>query len=267
MKFLQKSVALLAINTLILPGLLSGAVARVVAEDPDGAEITRAGTSMSIAGGDLLMEGDVLLSNSSTLVVSICDGALVTIYPDSEVVVSSLSEEMAVIDLVKGEILGDTISGCAVSIANKAGTADISNGVFGVLMDQTGDGWTLQVRNLNGEVSFTGSPSMDSGNVTASIVEADGLFPIPQSSELTLRGTYNPDDESFVLVPGGAALSGLPDEAAENMIIVSENHNTIRQQGGGAPAGEQSDEGGAPASMPDIIEIPFDDIDTASDKG
>ena len=261
MKSLKLSVVLPVLLSLMATSILSAGTAMVVAEDPDGAQITRGGASIMVSGGDVLMEGDVLSSNAATVVVSICDGALVTIYPDSEVAVSSLAADVAVLNLVKGELLGDTISGCEVSIANAAGSADISNGVYGVLMNQTGDGWTLQVRNLNGEVSFTGAPGLDTGNVTASIIEAGQTFQVPAGEELIVRGIYNMGEDIFTLVAGGAAVGGLPDAAIDNMNEVAKEHNAIREQG------PEEGETPPPPGPPSWIELPFEDIDTASDKG
>lgn len=258
MKSLKLSVVLSLITALLVPALSAASNAQVVAEDPDGGLVVRGGSTSGISSGDSLKQGDVVKSNGATLVVSICDGALVTIYPNSEVAVSSLGSDAAVLNLIKGELLGDTISGCSVSIANKAGTADISNGVYGVIMNQTGQGWTLQVRNLDGNVSFTGSPSLDTSNVTASIVNPGETTSVGAGEEITIRGTFD-DNNVFSLTAGGAVIAGLPDSAINRMSDRAKEMNAIDEDAG-------DDAEGPPPGPPEFIDLP-EQAETASDHG
>lgn len=247
MKTLKISVVLSLIVSL-LAGPVSATTAQVVAEDPDGSLVLRTGTTMMLDAGDLLQEGDQIQTRPSTVVVSICDGALVTIYPKSEVIVASLSTETAVLNLVKGELLGDTIAGCKISISNKVGTADISNGVYGVLLNQEGDSWTLQVRNLDGEVTFTGG-NLDAGAASALLESGKAVY-IPTGEQLTVIGTYNPDSRLFSAA--SVSLAPMPPEVIEEM---QEQIDEIRNLEPDGP------------TIPDLIEIPFVDVETASDKG
>lgn len=258
MKSLKISVVLSLITALLVPAVSAASSAQVVAEDPDGAVVVRGSASKAISSGSTLKQGDVVKSNGATLVVSICDGALVTIYPNSEVAVSSLASDVAVLNLIKGELLGDTISGCSVSVANKAGTADISNGVYGVIMNQTGQGWTLQVRNLDGNVSFTGSENLDTSNVTASIVNPGETTSVGAGEEITIRGTFDDNNNVFSLTSGGAVIAGLPDEAINRMSDQAKEMNAI----------DEEDEGGEgpPPGPPEFIDLP-DQAETASDHG
>ncbi len=259
MKSIKLSVVLSLITALLVPALSAASNAQVVAEDPDGGLVVRGGSTSGISSGDALKQGDVVKSNGATLVVSICDGALVTIYPNSEVAVSSLTSDVAVLNLIKGELLGDTISGCSVSIANKAGTADISNGVYGVIMNQTGQGWTLQVRNLDGNVSFTGAPSLDTSNVTASIVNPGETTSVGAGEEITIRGTFDDDNNVFSLTAGGAVVAGLPDAAINRMSDRAREMNAIDEEDDGE--GE-----GPPPGPPEFIDLP-EQAETASDHG
>ena len=249
MKILKKSV-FLSLISFFLAGSAFAATAQVVAEDPDGGLILRSGATMTLDAGDLLQEGDQIRTRTATVVVSICDGALVTIYPDSEVIVSSLSDENAVLNLIKGELLGDTIAGCKISIGNKVDTTDISNGVYGVLLNQEGDSWTLQVRNLDGEVTFTGG-NLLTGAATA-ILEAGKVVYIPEGEQLTVVGTFNPDSRFFTLADGSGTLSPIPPEIIEEM---EEQIDDLRNV-------DPIDPG-----IPDMIEIPIEDVETASDQG
>ena len=258
MKSLKISVVLSFLTAMLAPAMLiAGTNAQVVAEDPDGGLIVRAGSSSLLDTGDVLKEGDIIKTNGATVIVSICDGALVTIYPNSEVAVSSLQADVAVLNLVKGELLGDTISGCSISVGNKAGTTDISNGVYGVLLSETGQGWTLQVRNLDGNVSFTGGSNLDVTNATAAIVSPGSTLPVPAGEELILRGSYNEDTDVFTLVSAGS-LGSIPDDVADRMSEVGKEMSERR--GMDTPPE-------APVGPPDVLELPFEDIETASDKG
>ncbi len=260
MKSLKISVVLSLIAVMLAPVISAGANAQVVAEDPDGSLVVRGGSTMMLDAGDILREGDVIKTRAATVVVSICDGALVTIYPKSEVAVASLSDEVAVLNLIKGELLGDTVSGCAISVSNKVGTADISNGVYGVLLNQTGKGWTLQVRNLDGNVTFTGG-NVDTSDVTAALVESGKPVSVPAGEELTIRGSYNPNSNVFTPVGGAGALTVIPADTADEMEEGADEMDDLRPTWEGS-TGEDGD-----PEVPTLIEIPYEDIETASDKG
>lgn len=260
MKSLKLSAVLSLILTLLAPSIVVAAEAQVVAEDPDGSLVVRGGSTMMLDAGDLLREGDVIKTRSSTVVVSVCDGALVTIYPDSEVAITSLSEELAVLNLVKGELLGDTIAGCDVSIANKVGTADISNGVYGVLLNQTGKGWTLQVRNLDGSVTFTGG-NIDTTDITAALVQTGKAINIPAGQQLIISGAYNPSNNVFTPIGGAGALSIIPADVVDQMEDGADNMEDI------APEWEDSTGGDDTPVDPGLIKVPNENIETASDKG
>jgi hypothetical protein len=257
MKSLKISVVLSFLTALLAPAMLNAATsAQVVAEDPDGGLLIRSGSVSLLALGDLLKEGDVIKSNAATVVVSICDGALVTLYPNSEVAVSSLNDSAAVLNLVKGEILGDTLSGCTVSVTNKAGTTDISNGVYGLLLSESNEGWTLQVRNLDGNVNFTGGNNLDVSTATAAIVGPGSTVDVPAGDKLTVRGSYDADTNVFKLVT--SSVGGMPDDVADRMGDVGKEMSGRR---------DMDTPPDAPVGPPDVLELPFDDIETASDKG
>lgn len=260
MKLLKISVVLSLFALMLAPVIAGAAEAQVVAEDPDGSLVVRGGSTMMLDAGDLLREGDVIKTRTSTVVVSVCDGALVTIYPNSEVAVTSLSDEVAVLNLIKGELLGDTVAGCDVSIANKVGTADISNGVYGVLLNQTGKGWTLQVRNLDGNVTFTGG-NIDTTDVTAALVQTGRSISIPAGQELTISGSYNPNSNVFTPIGGAGALSVIPGNVATDMEKEADKMNDLM------PEFQDSTGDDGQPTTPNLIEVPYVDIETASDKG
>jgi len=260
MKLFKISVVLSLITTMLAPAIIAAAEAQVVAEDPDGSLLVRGGSTMMLDAGDLLREGDVIKTRTSTVVVSVCDGALVTIYPNSEVAVTSLSEEVAVLNLVKGELLGDTVAGCDVSIANKVGTADISNGVYGVLLNQTGQGWTLQVRNLDGSVTFTGG-NIDTTNITAALLQTGKAISIPAGQQLVISGSYNPSTNIFTPIGGAGAISIIPQDVVDQMQDDADKMDDL------VPGWQDSTGGDGTPVDPGLIEVPYEDIETASDKG
>ncbi len=259
MKVLRKSVAISLLISVLSFSAMGATLAQVVAEDPNGAVIVRTGSNMDLQPGNILQEGDVIKSNTATVIISICDGALVTLYPKSELMVTSLSSEVATVNLVEGELLGDSISGCAISVDNKVGRADISNGVYGVLLNETGEGWTLQVRNLDGRVTFTGGEKLDTSNMTVSLVEPGKILPIPAGEEIIVRGIYDRGSEIFTLVTGGAAIAMLPD----NTIGTMREDASIMSSIGRDDSDDDDDDGDDDI----FIEIPIEDIETASDKG
>lgn len=266
MKVLRRTVATSLLISILGCTAFGASLAQVVAEDPNGATILRSGSSLNLQPGNVLQEGDIIKSNAATVVVSICDGALVTLYPKSEMAVTSLSADVATVNLMKGELLGDTITGCSISVDNKVGRADISNGVYGVLLNETGDGWTLQVRNLDGKVTFTGGEKLDTSNMTVSLVEPGKSLPIPAGEEIIVRGIYDQTSEIFTLVTGGAAIAMLPDPTIG---IMRENAAIMSAIGrGGDDGGDGGDEFGEDENATDVfIEIPVEDVETASDKG
>jgi hypothetical protein len=276
MKSLKKSVVLSLISAILAPAALLAQGAQVVAEDPDGGVVVRGGSSMALSSGSALQAGDVVKSNEATVILSLCDGALVTVYPGSEVSLASLGEGVAVLNLTKGELLGDTTSGCAISVANVVGTADISNGVYGVVLTETGEGYTLQVRNLDGNVTFTGDDQLDISNLTASIVEPGKTLDIPAGEEMIVRGLYNSDSDIFSLVTGGAAMALMSDEVVGELRGASEYMSAVGRPDelpgkgpeDGPPGQDKAADKteGTPAEDV-IIEVPWFDVETASDKG
>lgn len=249
--------------------------AQVVHEDPDGALIVRSGTSRALAAGDMLEEADVIKSNESTVIVSLCKGSLVTIYPDSEVMFTGLQTGIVRVSIMRGEILGDSneSDGCEFSVGTLAGIIDIESGVFGVLMNESVDGWTLQVRNLDGSVTFTGDAGLDTSNLTVSLVNPGETTAIPAGDEMIVRGLYDPVTEVFSLISGGAALSIMPDETVGSM-----NEGVGVMQAVGRPDDlpareraipriEETDTPAEDKAIPKILEIPWKDIETASDRG
>ena len=272
MKLLTKSVVLSFFAALMGPALLIGqmaSVAQVVHEDPDGALAVRGGASIGLAAGDVLQEGDTLKTNSATLVITLCDGALITLYPESEVTVTSLGAKVAQLKLSRGELLGDTVSGCSIAVMSAAGSARIDNGVYGVLMNESAEGWTLQVRNLDGSVTFTGGSNLDASNVTASIVEAGKTLEVPAGEEIIVRGVYDPESQMFALTQGGAVMSLLQEETISEMREEAERGRAVGRPDG-IPGRDVIDDLDTPArdrSAPQVIELPWEDVETASDPG
>ena len=275
MKSLKISVVLSLISAFAAPVILSAQSAIVVAEDPDGGIVVRGGSSMALAAGDALSSGDMIKSNEATVVLSVCDGSLVTVYPGSELTVASVSEGQAVLSLAKGELLGDTASGCSISVANVVGTADISNGVYGVLLSESAEGWTLQVRNLDGNVTFTGDNQLDISNLTASIVEPGVTLNIPAGEEMIVRGVYDAGSDIFAIGLGGASMALIGDDTVGQMRDGAEYMSSVGRPEDFPGQGKGPQEGlekaadktkGTPAEEV-IIEVPFYDIETASDPG
>lgn len=260
MKSLSKSVVTFIFPILIAPVLLSGAVATVVYENPDGATLNRDG-GINISSGMELTQGDVLDSGDATVILSLCEGSLVTVYPNSVVTISSMTDGSVSLSLSKGEILGDASADCQISVATAVGTASVTDGVFGVLMNSMAEsGWTLQVRNLDGSVKFVGDPNLDTSNTTVSLIEPNKEIEIPSGEEVIVRGLYNETAEAFVLSEEGAAIALLGDDVSGQM-------RTAAQQMAAAAGQTGTPEAGTGEAAPVIIEIPYEDVETASDKG
>lgn len=233
---------------------------------------------MAVDTGDALQEGDLIKTNGATVIVSICDGALVTLYPGTEVTLSGLGTSVAKLNLSSGEILGDSMSGCGISVSNVVGTANISNGVYGVLLTQSGQGWTLQVRNLDGKVTFTGADSLDSSNMAISLVEAGKTIDVPVGEEVIIRGIYDSGRDVFALSTGGAAMAMISDETVGKMRDDSIQMSAVgRGQGQG---GRPEDNPARTKALPRVeqtpaaekakevlIEIPWREVETVSDPG
>jgi len=276
MKSLSKTVVMSVIAAILAPAMLvaqNSPAAQVLSEDPDGAIVVRAGSSMAVDAGDVLQDGDVIKTYGSTLIVSICDGALITVYPGTELVVSGLGTSMANLTLRSGEILGDSMAGCGISVSNVVGTANISNGVYGVVLSPSGDGWTLQVRNLDGTVTFTGADSLDSSSMAISLVEAGKTIDVPVGEEVIIRGVYDSGMDIFALSTGGAAMAMISDETVGDMRNDAIEMSAIASTGPStepmAPP-EETPQAGPPSEdelQQIVVEVPWEEVETASSKG
>jgi hypothetical protein len=256
MKAFSKSILTLLLPALAAPIMHGAMVAQVVSEAPDGAVYERGG-EYQVSAGLSLMEGDVLSTNDATVILSFADGSTLTAYPDTILYLSASGE----LTLGQGEILGDVAGGSSLSVATKVGTVQAQNGVYGVLLNESPDmGWTLQVRNLDGVVAFTGAPKLDTAGMTVSLVEPGKTLNIPAGEEVIVRGIYNESSEVFALVPGGVVMAMLDAEEAGQIREAAQQMSSAVLGDGEAAPGEGD---GAPV----IIEIPFEDIETASDKG
>lgn len=257
MKALIKTVLTFLLPVIAVPAFLQGA-AQVVSEDPDGAILVRGG-DYAVTVGLSLMEGDVIESGDSTVIVSFSDGSRLTVYPNSAVRIKGLSEDSATLDLVRGEILGDAMDDSSFTVDTVVGRASVSGGVFGILMNQMGEGWTLQVRNLDARVSFTGAPDLDTSNVTVSMLEPDEQVDIPTGEEIIVRGIYNEDEEFFALTREGAAIASIDTDTIGQLQEAAQEMSAVEIPG--PPVEVPAGDGGV------IIDIPYQDVETASEKG
>jgi len=259
MNFAKATYFLRALPLLIAPALLQAqSTAKVVYEEPDGATLLGANVVNVTAGMDL-RAGDTINTGDATVILSLCQGSLVTVYPNSEVTITSISGSRVGLSLSRGELLGDSSPSCELSVSTAVGTASISDGVFGILMNRMGDqGWTLQVRNLDGSVSFIGDPNLDTSNLTVSLLEPNKEILIPTGEEIIVRGVYNEADDSFTLTQDGV-IAVLDSDITGEMRSEAETmaSSAMEAETPPAEAGQQ----------PVIIEIPLEDVETASDKG
>lgn len=241
---------------LIAPMALQGAnVVEVVFEQPDGALYQRGGL-YNVNVGLQFMDGDVLQTNDSTVILSVCEGSLLTAYPGTEVEITSTGDGTLSLRLIKGEVLGDVSDDCRLNVATKVGTASITGGVFGVVQNLAGDqGWTMQVRNLDGTVDFIGDPKLDTSAMTVSLIEPNETISIPAGEEIIVRGVYYEATDVFALTQGGAAIASMdPADVDQLREAVQEMSSATLPEP-------------PPPADPLIIEIPYEDIETASDKG
>ncbi len=256
---IKQSLSLLLLG-LVAPVAFAMRGAQVVSEQPDGALFVRSGSSYPLAVGSMLQDGDVLETRTATVILWFCDGALLTVYPDSVLHLVNVQEGTAQFKLERGEILGDTTAACPIGVRTIIGTTDVTGGVFGVLMYQMGAiGWTQQVRNLDGQVSFTGDPKLDTSNLVVSLVTPQQPFAIPAGEEIIIRGVYNTDTEVFTITVGGATMAALTPDVVDQMQQAATQMREIV-----VPPVT------LPPTAPDVrrvIEIPYEDIEIASNKG
>ncbi|HSH09397.1 MAG TPA: hypothetical protein VK995_03360, partial [Oceanipulchritudo sp.] len=170
-------------------------------------------------------------------------------------VVSSLGSVQAELNLKSGELLGDSISGRSISVTSVVGTTNISNGVFGVLLSSSGESWTLQVRNLDGNVTFTGADGLDSSSMAVAIVDAGKSVNVPVGEEFVARGSYNAETDVFALSSGGAVIAMMSDDTTSGM---RQQADKMAAFGTTPVAGQE-----VPAEV--IIEIPWREVETASE--
>jgi hypothetical protein len=237
-------------------------IAEVVSESPDGATYLRGG-SFEVSAGMSLMAGDRIVAGDSTVVISFGNGSLLTLYPGSSIELTGATAGTIDLELLQGEILADASAVSTFTVATKAGSLSASGGVFGVLQSPgAGDDWTLQVRNLDAEVAFQGDVSLDSGDLTVSLIEPGKTVPVPAGEEVIVRGVYSESEEVFTLTDDGGSLAVIDSGTVAQLREASEQMSSAEVPGTGTTAA-----GPAPTEGTVIIEIPFQDVETASDKG
>ncbi|MFO7726600.1 MAG: FecR domain-containing protein [Oceanipulchritudo sp.] len=234
-------------------------VAQVISEQPDGATYMR-GATYQVSTGMSLMEGDRLETGSSTVILSFADGSLLTAYPGTSLELAEGSNGEVSLQLSRGEILGDASGATSFTVNTKAGTATAADGVFGLVQNETGgDNWSLQVRNLNASVDFVPDTGLNTDDVTVSLLEPGKAVSIPSGEEVVVRGVYNESANVFTLAEDGGTLMAIDSGTVAELREASEQMSSAAlPQMTGDPQGEDS---------PFIIEIPFEDVETASDKG
>lgn len=231
-------------------------IAQVVFEDPDGATVV-GDNVVNVTTGMALEEGDTINTGDATVIVSFSGGSLLTIYPNSEVTLTGASGASVAMNLSRGEVLGDSCPTCEMSISTVVGSASVTGGVFGIVMNRMGgDNWTQQVRNLDGSVSFLGDPNLDVSNVAVSLIEPNMVLDIPAGEEIIIRGVYNDAAASFALTQEGM-LSLLDEDVIGQM----------RSEAQSMASFGITEPPPAETEPPVTIEIPVDDVETASEKG
>jgi len=263
MKQIANIARTLVLLSTLLPAAMSAQIlAQIVYVSSEDA-IVEQGDSTIIATAGLALTGrSEIKSNEATVIVSICDGSLITIYPESVVKVDNLQAGVVELVLVSGEILGDNGGNCDISVGTKAGEASITEGVFGVVLNDDGEnGWTLQVRNLDGTVTFVGQPNLDTSASIVTLLEPNKIIDIPPGEEFIVRGIYDADSDVFALAQEGVALALISETSFSSMTDDVEFMNAAGEEW----ANEQQPE--EPAPQPEEIEVPFEEFDTASEKG
>ena len=257
MKSFSKLIRLVLCTLLAMPLAVQaqGAV-QFVYESPDGARYQRGGESYSVEAGAILREGDRIATGNSTVIFSLGNGSLITVYPNSLLTIDSLVAPIS-LTLNQGEILGDNAAGSPIQVGTVAGTVKVSAGVFGVLASNMGTSSSVQVRNLDGTVSFRGAPDLDTSGSVVTLLEPNKEVMVPPGEELIVRGIYNEDSEVFAVAREGVALAVLSPAAVGEIREAVEVMSSVT-----LPESVE-----APAVPPTIIEIPVEDVDTASDKG
>ncbi|HKJ90718.1 MAG TPA: FecR domain-containing protein [Oceanipulchritudo sp.] len=257
MKRFNKPVFSLSLILFGAPLFLGAApAAQVISEQPDGATYVR-GAAYEVSSGMSLMEGDRLETGNATVILSFADGSLLTAYPGTALEVAGSGNGSVSLTLSRGEILGDASGMTRFTVMTKAGTTTASGGVFGILQSETGgDNWSLQVRNLNATVDFMADMSLNTGDVTASLLEPGKTVSISSGEEVVVRGVYNESANVFTLAEDGGALVAIDAGTVAELREASEQMSS-------AVLPEMT---GGPES-PVMIEIPFEDVETASDKG
>lgn len=238
---------------------------QIVSVSPSGAEYGMGGQFMAAESGTTLEAGSTLETNQSSVVLVMPDGARAEVAPGAVVNVTSTG-----LELVEGTITGTTPMGVELSVASDLGVTSAYGATFAVTMVRMGDGSSLEIKNVKGMVSFTADVNLGGDDGTVTVVEPGKTTSVAPGEKLIVRAIYDPQTDRLALAPQGQAAVQepiAPDEA--QAIAQSEQEMSAVEMTDPAeePVTETTETAPEPIEDPVVIDIPIEDVETASNPG
>lgn len=253
MKLLKHSLLTLLCFFVATSSLLEAAkVQRVLVKNADG-------TTVDVTD-QYTNEDGVIESGDQELMVTTDDGSIVTITPNSSVVIGSGTEGATQVTVVTGAVVA-TSKGGTINVSTAAGTFTTTGGNLLVTQATTGtDNVVVTAVNSDGNtVSFT--PAGDAGNL--------GPVELVAGEEATITGQS--DEGTFKAVAPVVTAKANPgilvavQKTASTSVSIAATLPAAATQGPAQPTQSQSE---SPTVVdPIVITIPVDNVEIASNPG
>lgn len=253
MKVLKQSLITLLCIFVATSTLLEAAkIQRVLVKNADG-------TSTDVTE-QFMNEDGVIESGDQELMVTTEDGSVVTITPNSSVVIASSTEGATQVTVVTGAVVA-TSNGGAINVSTAAGTFTTTGGNLLVTQSSTGtDNVMVTAVNSDGNaVSFT--PAGEAGNL--------GPVEIVAGEETTITGQT--DGGTFKAVAPVVTVKANPgtlvavQKTASTSSSIAATITSVAAQPAQASQGQATQQ---PSPVPPIvIVIPVDNVEVASNPG
>jgi hypothetical protein len=261
---------------------LPASAAVVLSVDPSGAEFELNGATAEIMAGSSLGEGGTLSTGESTVVLALANGTRITVDPGTEMVLSTIRQSRVnkgafetAFDLKKGKLLIDSsgvpfgASG-TTAVDTRIGRTVGSGGVYSISMADMDTGFSLDINNVDAEVSLTPSLDLDVSKMQTTAVEPGKPIMVPTGESITIRGFIIPELDRVELREGSVVMADIPSSEIQDIREATQEMSSIDIPE--APDAPAVTEDTVPVIGDDdegvvVIEIPVEDVETASDKG